>query len=69
MLTLVTDECPSFICLQETKLHVLNDYDVLQLLGHDFDYAFLPSVQTRGGILITWSRSSWSVSNVAMGSY
>jgi exonuclease III len=65
----VRDGRPSFICLQETKLHVLNDYDVLQLLGHGFDYAFLPSIQTRGSILIAWSRSSWSVSSVASRSY
>jgi hypothetical protein len=47
----------------------MNDYDILQMLGQGFDYAFLPSIQTHGGILIAWSHSSWSVSNIAMGSY
>jgi exonuclease III len=50
-------------------LHVINDFDVLQLLGHEFDYVYPPSIQTRGGILITWSRSSWSVSSVTTGTY
>jgi hypothetical protein len=66
---LVAAKQPSFICLSETKLHVMNDYDILQMLGQGFDYVFLPSIQTHGGILIAWSRSSWSVSNIAMGSY
>jgi exonuclease III len=46
MRELVAAERPTFVCLQETKLNVFNDCDVLQLLGHGFDYAFLPSVQT-----------------------
>jgi exonuclease III len=66
---MVVDERPSVICLQGTKLHVLNDYNMLQLLGHDFDYAFLPSIHTRVGILIAWSRSSRSLSSVATESH
>jgi exonuclease III len=27
--TMVVDEHPSFVCLQETKLHVLNDCNML----------------------------------------
>jgi hypothetical protein len=61
---LVTAKCPTFVCLQETKLNVFNDCDMLQLLRHNFDYAFLPSVQTQGDILI-----AWSVSIVSTGSY
>jgi hypothetical protein len=47
----IADERPTFLCLQETKLHVINDFNVLILIGHDFDYAFLPSIQTHGSIL------------------
>jgi hypothetical protein len=51
---LVTAERPSIGCVQETKLAVLNDFDVIQCLGPGFDYFFLPAVQTRGGILLEW---------------
>jgi hypothetical protein len=43
---MVAEERPSFICIQKTKLTIIDDYGVLQLLGHDFDYVFLPSIQT-----------------------
>jgi exonuclease III len=46
MRELVAAELPTFVCLQETKLNVFNNYDMLQLLGHGFGYAFLPFVQT-----------------------
>jgi hypothetical protein len=42
------------LCVQETKLAVLNDFDVIQCLGPGFDYFFHPAVQTRGGILLEW---------------
>jgi exonuclease III len=34
---LVATERPSVICLQETKLYVLSNFDVIQLLGSSFD--------------------------------
>jgi exonuclease III len=39
---LVAAECPSVVCLQETKLHIIGDYDVMQILGSGFDYSYLP---------------------------
>jgi hypothetical protein len=48
----------SLVCLQETKLETISDYDVIQLVGTSFDYVYLPAVQTRGGILVAW----WSPS-------
>jgi hypothetical protein len=46
------------VCLQETKLETISDYDVIQLVGTSFDYVYLPAVQTRGGILVAcWSPS------------
>jgi exonuclease III len=51
---LVVTEKPSIACLQETKLCVCTDYDVIQILGHGFDYFCLPAEHTRGGILLAW---------------
>jgi hypothetical protein len=31
------------------------------MLGSDFDYTYLPAVQTRGGMLVTWRATSWSI--------
>jgi exonuclease III len=36
---LVASERPSIVCLQETKHDVLNDFDIMQLLGRGFDYS------------------------------
>jgi hypothetical protein len=47
------------VCLQETKLDVISDFDVIQILGSGFDYVFLPMVHTWGGILLAWRSSSW----------
>ena len=45
-------------CLQETKLDVIDRYSVMQCLGPSFDgYAYLPAVETRGGILLAWDSS------------
>jgi exonuclease III len=40
---LVAAECPSIMCVQETKLSVINDFDVMQCLSPGFDYFFLPT--------------------------
>jgi exonuclease III len=37
---LVTAENPSIVCLQETKLHVLNDFLVMEIIGPGFNYAY-----------------------------
>jgi exonuclease III len=59
---LVRAEHPSIVCLQETKLSVISDFDVIQIICVGFDYYFLPAVGTHGGILMAWWPSSWSVS-------
>jgi exonuclease III len=38
---LVLSEKPSLVSLQETKLHVIGDFDVMQILGPGFDYVYL----------------------------
>jgi hypothetical protein len=47
---LVVSEHPSLIYLQETKMHVISDYDIMQILGSICDYVYLPAALTRGGI-------------------
>jgi exonuclease III len=52
MRELVAAEPPSIHCLQETKLNVILNFDVIQMFGAGFDYTYLPLVQMRGGILV-----------------
>lgn len=61
---LVVTERPPLVCLQETKLAVISDFDILQILGSGYDFVYLPAVGTRGGILVTWKASAWSVTHV-----
>jgi hypothetical protein len=49
---LVRAERPSLVCIKESKLDVVTDYDVMQILGAQFDYALLSAIHTRGGILV-----------------
>jgi exonuclease III len=60
---LVRAERPSIVCFQETKLGVIFDFDVIQIVGAGFDYCYLPAVGTHGGILVAWRSSVWSVSS------
>jgi exonuclease III len=46
---LVIAECPSIIYIQETKLDVTHDFDVLQMICSGYDFFCLPAVQSRGG--------------------
>jgi exonuclease III len=60
---LVRSERASFVCLQETKLDILDDALVKGMLGPGFDYFALPAVHTCGGILVAWDTNCWSVSS------
>jgi exonuclease III len=62
---LVIAKNPSIVCLQETKLHVLNDFLVMEILGPGFNYSYLSAENTRGGILVAWRGSVWSASSVS----
>jgi exonuclease III len=43
----------NIVCLQETKLDVIDDFIVMQCLGPSFDgYVYLPAMDTRGGIFL-----------------
>jgi exonuclease III len=58
--SLVDVERPSIVCVQETKLSVIDDFIVMQILGTGFDYVSLPADGTRGGVLVAWRSSLWS---------
>jgi hypothetical protein len=57
--SLVTSERVSLVCIQETKLHVIDDFLVMQVLGSRLDYSFLLAIGTHGGILVAWRTSVW----------
>jgi hypothetical protein len=45
----------TIVCLQESKLPVVTVADVVQCCGADFtEFASVPTVGTRGGIILTW---------------
>lgn len=52
----MVDHCrPTIVCLQETKLALISERDVLSILGPDFlAFVFLRAQTTRGGILVAW---------------
>lgn len=46
---------PAVVCLQETKLALIFEWDILTFLGLEFrNYVYLPAQGTRGEILIAW---------------
>jgi hypothetical protein len=57
------------ICIQETKLDVVSDFDVIQLVGLGFEYVDLPANHTHGGILVAWRPSSLVVLNSSTRSF
>lgn len=59
------DSKPSIICLQETKLAVITISIVMQMLGSNYDFFFLPAIGTRG-VLVAWDTSVISASNCSI---
>jgi hypothetical protein len=45
---LILAKFPLLVCLQETKLDVISDFDVMKIIGSGFDYSYLPAIHTRG---------------------
>jgi hypothetical protein len=41
----------------------------MQMCGTGFDYAFLPTDQTRGGIIVAWRPNNWSFSGISNRTY
>lgn len=57
----VDDARPSIVCLQETKLALISEWDILGILGQEYrQHVYLPAQGTRGGILVTWRDGSFS---------
>ena len=56
----------NIVCLQETKMEVIDRYTVSQCLGPSFDeFFYLPARETRGGILLAWDSSVLSISSLS----
>jgi exonuclease III len=61
--SLVFDIKPSIVCLQETKLCSISDFDILSILGAGYsNFVYNPAHGTRGGILVAWRDGSYSSS-------
>lgn len=61
--TVVDQENVSLLCLQQTKLSVINDQVINEMLGPSFAYDYIPAQNTREGILLAWRSHIWSASN------
>jgi exonuclease III len=63
---LVKDTRATIVCLQETKLAVVDDAIITYTLGPSFaaGYASLPSLGTRSGMIIACSDAHFSISNI-----
>jgi hypothetical protein len=61
----------NLVCIQETKLAVIDSFLVLQCLGPSFDgfVFFLPAIGTRGGVLVAWDSSVLVVSRMSLDSF
>ena len=48
----------NMVCLQETKLDVIDQYMMMQCIGPSLDgFAYPPAHETRGGILLAWDKT------------
>lgn len=57
----------SLVCLQETKIDVIDQYVGMQCLGPSFDgFAYLSVLETRGGILLAWDSTILDMHNPQM---
>lgn len=53
---------PTMVCLQETKLATISNWDILAFLGPAYhNFVYLPAQNTRGGILVAWRDGVFSV--------
>lgn len=61
----VTSVKANLVCLQETKLDVIDPFIVMQCIGPSVDgFAYLPAHDTRGGILLAWNKTVMEVENI-----
>lgn len=58
----------SVVCFQESKLSSVDSFVIRELCGSDFDdFAALPVMQTRGGVIMAWKGSVFRGSHVYQG--
>jgi exonuclease III len=54
---------PELICLQETKLALVDSWIICNIAGTEYDnnFCYLPATGTRGGIIIAANNSSYQI--------
>ncbi|PNT71080.1 uncharacterized protein LOC106866036 [Brachypodium distachyon] len=68
---LIRDTHATIICIQETKLQVVNDRLIRDLLGPCFsaNFAVLPAAGTRGGMILAASEDFFTISDVHLSAH
>jgi exonuclease III len=68
---LVRDTRSTIVCLQETKLQLVDQNTVRRTIGAKFanSFAVLPAEQTRGGILLAVNEDFFDLSNILLSSH
>jgi hypothetical protein len=59
---LVAQERVSILCVQETKLSVIEPSEVENVLSKSFSYEYVPANGSRGGIFVAWGSAVWLAS-------
>jgi hypothetical protein len=58
------------VCISETKITEVDEFYVSQCLGPSFDgFVFLPTDETRGGVVMAWDTSVIQVDHVSFDTY
>ena len=57
----------NMVCLQETKLDVVDQFTIMQCIGPSYDgFAYLPATDTRGGVVLAWDSTVVQVDHVVL---
>jgi hypothetical protein len=57
----------NLVCLQETKIKVIDRYIIMQCLGPMLDqFSYLWAMETSGGIMLAWDSLVLEVANVSL---
>lgn len=59
----------SIICIQETKIALYNSSMNTDVVGSDYDFAYLPTDGASGGAVTCWRRDLWTASDRSIGSF
>ncbi|WVZ54663.1 hypothetical protein U9M48_005428, partial [Paspalum notatum var. saurae] len=68
---LIFDHKATVVCLQETKMEIVDDSIIIQALGPQFanSYATLPATGTCGGVILAVSSDFYQLHNVEIGQF